>query len=421
MARRKKNDLPPNVRVRGKGYSYRYEVPYVDENGKKHRGQTETQIYTTPDEAYRAGILIEAKLIDGTYVIEDKTAFYLWAPNMLDYHIKVKRLRKSSRKTYMSLLKHAITYFNVKPINNIVHDDYQNFLYWLQLEKGLSISTIEMIHAIISSLFKYAKRKKQVTESPCFGAIMPTPPDEVVDFNNEIFLSEEVPNYLEKNQLAAILNAAKALAKTNDPRKAFIWRQMVRIMFVLANTGMRIGELGALELTKINKDQLTIKVIATMYDDDGLRNYEIGPPKTPESRRIIDIALKVMNVIEDQIKDLKAFKLLNGENYHKDRDFIFIMPSKRMAGYPLPNYEVNKRLETLLPLIGLDKKYITVHGFRHTFTSLSAEAGVSLDDIRRQLGHKKDDTTRLVYMHTTQTRRKANVDKLDALIGDLFL
>ncbi|GGH27654.1 tyrosine-type recombinase/integrase [Paenibacillus segetis] len=65
-------------------------------------------------------------------------------------------------------------------------------------------------------------------------------------------------------------------------------------------------------------------------------------------------------------------------------------------------------------------KYITAHGLRHTYTSLSAEVGVPLDDIRKQLSHTKDDLTTRVYRHVTEARRRADVDKLDALIGDLL-
>ncbi|GGH27628.1 hypothetical protein [Paenibacillus segetis] len=59
MARRKKDELPPNVRKRGKGYTYRYDVPITNPDGSKGRSQKDTIQYPTPEEAYKAGILIE--------------------------------------------------------------------------------------------------------------------------------------------------------------------------------------------------------------------------------------------------------------------------------------------------------------------------------------------------------------------------
>ncbi|MEC0090610.1 tyrosine-type recombinase/integrase [Paenibacillus macquariensis] len=112
-----------------------------------------------------------------------------------------------------------------------------------------------------------------------------------------------------------------------------------------------------------------------------------------------------------------------GPKYHKNkdgRDFIFVMHTDQLPGYPLRPSTVNEMLVKVLEDVGLPSKYITAHGLRHTYTSLSAEANVTLDDISKQLGHTTDKMTKRVYLHVTEARRRANVDKLDALIGDLY-
>lgn len=413
MARRKKETLPPKVRKRGKGYTYRYDVFTINEEGKKDRKQKETPSYPTPEEAYKAGIIIEAQLVQGTYVDEDNTLFNLWAPQMLAYHAKIKDLRLSTVDTYESLLRHPSHYFAGKRIKDITHGHYQDFLFWLYEDKKMANSSITSIHAMLTALFKQAVKRGQLSSSPCTGAFIPKN-------KNKDFEEDEVPQYLEKNQLAAVIEVTKTKAEEADnPRDAFAWRQFTRVLYVMAHTGMRVGELGALEPFKIDFDKLTIRINATLYDKRGLRNYVIGPPKTPESKRIIDISKRVASVIQAQMKDLKSFKLLNGPKYH-DREFVFVMPTAQLPGYPLKPRKVNEMLEESLIAAGFDGKLITAHGLRHTFTSLSAEAGVVLDDIRKQLGHANDEITKRVYLHVTEARRKANVDKLDNLIGDLL-
>lgn len=423
MPRRKKGDLPPNVRRRGKGFTYRYDIPFINEKGKKDRKQTDTPSYPTPEAAYKAGILIEAQLAQGTYVDADKTVFNLWAPQMLVYHARINKLHLNTIHTYKHLLPHPCTYFNGVLVKDITPDQYQDFLLWLQEERGLAIKSIQSIHGLLNALFRHAVQRGQIKVSPCVGAKIPKEEDQEdleLDFDEEA----EVPNFLEKDQLARIMAVAKQkIEKATTPREAFDWRQFVRSIYIMAHSGIRIGELSVLEPRKISINKLKIRISATLYDKEGLSNYQIGPPKTKSSRRLVDISERVAAVIEAQYKDVKAFRLMTGPVYHKNKDgreFVFINPTEQLPGYPLRPARFNEMLDSVLVAAGFPSKFITAHGLRHTYTSLSAEAGVSLDDIRKQLGHSKDEMTTRVYLHVTEARRRANVDKLDSLIGDLL-
>lgn len=419
MKKKKEEELPPKVRKRGKGYTYRYDVPIIESDGSPGRKQTDTIQYPSAQEAFKAGILIEAQITQGTYVDEVNGLFSDWAPKMLIYHAKIRKLRYSTIDTYESLLEHPQTYFAGKKVKDINHGGYQDFLFWLQDVKKLSVSSITSVHAVVSTIFKHAVKRGQLKASPCVGAILPRKEEDVNVINETD--EEEVPNYLEKAQLTALIKTTKQLSEScSDPKKAFAWRQMSRVLFVFSYTGMRVGELGALEPHRFDSKKLTIKVAATLYDKRGLKNFHTGPPKTSDSRRIIDISKRVSDVIENQIKDVKAFRLLVGPKFYTKREFIFIMPTSHLPGYPLRPSLINDMLSDALEAAGMPRDLITAHGLRHTFTSLSAEAGVTLDDISRQLGHAKDEMTRRVYLHVTETRRKANVDKLDALLGDFI-
>ena len=79
---------------------------------------------------------------------------------------------------------------------------------------------------------------------------------------------------------------------------------------------------------------------------------------------------------------------------------------------------IENRMHRLLKNAGLNTA-LTPHSLRHTHTSLLAEAGVSLPEIMERLGHKDDETTRIVYLHTTKTMKKEASRKFSELMKSL--
>ncbi|WP_239834913.1 tyrosine-type recombinase/integrase [Ligilactobacillus salivarius] len=45
---------------------------------------------------------------------------------------------------------------------------------------------------------------------------------------------------------------------------------------------------------------------------------------------------------------------------------------------------------------------ISLHGFRHTYTSLLFESGINIKEIQKQLGHSKVEMTLNVYTHLSR-------------------
>lgn len=65
------------------------------------------------------------------------------------------------------------------------------------------------------------------------------------------------------------------------------------------------------------------------------------------------------------------------------------------------------------------KKALTPHSFRHTHTSLLAEVDVPLELIMDWLGHDNEDTTKKIYLHVTQDRKKEASEKFGKLMREL--
>lgn len=408
--------LPPKVRRRGGGYTYRYSVPVTQPDGTVRRKQKETRAFPTPQEAYREGIKIEAQLLEGTFVDEENITFAEWAERGVELHARSKSLKQNTVDVMRSNLRYARIAFAGRKLRDITPAMYQQYLLDLRDVHGLGESAIRGAHSAMRILYRHAVKMGIVRANPTEGAVLPSmrPTFEALESGAD----EPLPEYLEKEQLAELIRVAKEYADSQtDPAKAFGARQTMRAIIILANTGLRIGELCALEEPRVDTKRGTIRVIATLYHRQGIRAYRLETPKNRSSIRTVDISRTVAAILDAQIRDVKAFRLRCGENYYRDKERNFVLVSyKRYPGYPLNPTTFETDLAHLIDQAGLPRS-ITPHSLRHTFTSLSAEAGASLEDIQKQLGHSSDAMTRRVYLHVTEARRRANVEKLDSLLG----
>lgn len=421
MPRRKKDELPPNVRKRGKGYTYRYDVPTVNPDGTKGRKQKDTKQYPTPLEAYQAGIIIEAKLLEGIYVDEQNILFIDWAEKAIELYAAEKKLKPGTVEVKYAHLKQARKTFAGVKLKDITPLQIQNFFLSIRDEHELGQSAINGIYSTICMIFQLAKRMQVIAVDPTTESVKPAVKQSFDDLE-VLAASGELPEYLEKEQLIELLKTIKRMAaEEKDPKISFGMRQLYRIVFLLAYTGLRIGELCALEDSRVDTKKRTIRIIANLYiPKGGIRKYQLVTPKNKPSIRTVDFSETVAAVIENQRTDLKAFRLLCGSKFHSDtkRKFLFVS-YKDYPGYPLHPATVEYTLENALIKAELPTS-ITPHSLRHTFTSLSAEAEATLEDIQKQLGHATDEMTKRVYYHVTEARRRANVDKLDNLMQNLI-
>lgn len=419
MVRKSKDELPPKVRKRGKGYTYRYDVPITKPDGLKGRKQKDTISYPTPLEAYQAGIIIEAQLLEGIYVDEKNVLFIDWAEQAIELYAAEKKLKPGTVEGKYAHLKHARKVFAGTKLKDITPFALLKFFLSLRDDHKLGQSAINGIYSTISMIFQLAKRLKMIASDPTEDTVKPTVKqtfDDLDRLNGEI----ELPVYLEKEQVVELLKTIKFKAeKATTPKAAFGWRQLYRIVFLLTYTGLRIGELCALEDRRVDTKKRSLRVIGTLYvGAGGLRNFQILTPKNDPSIRTVDFSETVATVIENQRHDVKTFRLLCGSNFYSERKFLFVS-YRNFPGYPLDVSNVEYTLRDALDTASLPMS-ITPHSLRHTFTSLSAEAGAALEDIQKQLGHSTDEMTKRVYFHVTESRRRANVDKLDNLMQGLI-
>ena len=187
---------------------------------------------------------------------------------------------------------------------------------------------------------------------------------------------------------------------------------------MLAYTGIRVGELSALTWQDINFDEHTISITKTCYNPTNRSvEYTLLPPKTMKSIRTIDTDPAVFDALVKHRNDQNIEKMRYRKNWHKEHDFVFC--SVRYPGYPTEQKAIQLRITRLQKKLPDITFKITPHVFRHTHTSLLAEANVPLHEIMDRLGHQDDTTTRKVYLHVTKDKKKDASQKFAKLLQDI--
>lgn len=161
----------------------------------------------------------------------------------------------------------------------------------------------------------------------------------------------------------------------------------VYVLFrLLAYSGMRIGELLALKVSDIDFDTSQISITKTISRTADSR-FELHKPKTTAGDRIISVDSDTINLVSTLTKDKKR------------EDFIFSFNGFRPYSYRTVTDWKNKITKKA------KLKKISLHGFRHTYTSLLFESGANIKEIQEQLGHSRVEMTLNVYTHINKYKK----------------
>ena len=203
---------------------------------------------------------------------------------------------------------------------------------------------------------------------------------------------EITSKYLEPTEAEKLLDYIKE-------DKSWHWYYVTSI---LIHTGLRFGELSALETTDIDTKNLTIRISKT-YDSI---NDIVTTPKTDNSKRTIHIQ-------PDLLLELKKCLLWRNEMMlaNNIRSGLLIPNTKTVEHLQIAGYEKYLRV-TSEKLLG---RHVTPHMLRHTHASLLAANGMTPDEIARRLGHSKSTITSKIYIHVTQKVIENDNRKLDQI------
>jgi len=326
---------------------------------------------------------IDAKIVLGEFeVLEEPERDYI--PVFSDYattwiNIIVPATCKfSTILDYQSILdNHVLQAFGKKPVNDINRMMVKKFLME-KVSSGLSISTVSHMKSCISGVLNVAIDDDILLMNPAhrLGKI----------FKNKNTKDEIVP--YSKEDLGKLLKSFQTYFPEHYP-----------MALTLARTGMRIGEVTALQWDDINFDDRSINIQRTFS------RGVIGKPKNGKDR-LVDMSNQLSNVLKELKIQRKCLFVQKG--WDEFPKWVFV----NQIGSSL---DINNWRKVIfykaIDKVGL--KRIRVHDMRHTYASLLIQAGESLTYIRDQLGHHSISFTVDIYGHLTPGANKAAVDRLD--------
>lgn len=312
---------------------------------------------------------------NGLCNVSEKQTFEAVARLWLEsYKTTVKATTYQNTKNYLGIL--IKDYFKGVLIENLTVLTLQKIT--IDLSKRYSDYTIHL--SAINRVLKYAVLLDIIKTNPLDKVIRPKTKEK-----------QEKKKALTKEELTKFLTLAKQYA---SPVLFVAW-------WTLAYTGLRRGELLALEWSDIDFESRTLRVDRTLVRISG--QLATQTPKTKKSRRVVTLDPHTIGILKDWRLKQKKILFKNGAG---KSELVF---SNSSGGY-LMESRLRDELRKFLKRYGLP--IISVHGLRHTHASILFEAGIEAKQIADRLGHSRIQTTLDMYTHINDNQRYVVADRL---------
>ncbi|MCX7394059.1 MAG: site-specific integrase [Planctomycetales bacterium] len=181
------------------------------------------------------------------------------------------------------------------------------------------------------------------------------------------------------------------------------------IVILAAMTGLRKGELFALQWNAVNLDECVLVVRKTLQELHGVsvkenRGRTLKEPKTAAGRRVIPLGKGAVEALRNRLAKAEA------EGFDTQQ-VETVFPNIR-GGFLLGlNFDRNV-WHPIRHAAGIPASLV-FHDLRHTQASLMLAAGVDLKVIQKRLGHRDFLTTANTYSHLLANAQTDAVDKLE--------
>lgn len=169
-------------------------------------------------------------------------------------------------------------------------------------------------------------------------------------------------------------------------------------IFLCLYTGLRIGELLALEWADVDFSGKELKVDKSCWDDidaEGRYCRRTDIPKTVSSIRVVPLPRQMLPYLREQKRRVSGKYVVMG-----DEQFT-------VRGY-------QRTFERLLSVIKVRR--LGFHSLRHTFATRALECGMDVRTLAEILGHKNPTITLTRYAHSMPEHKHEMMDRLGKLL-----
>ena len=346
-----------------------------DENGK--RKETTRRGFKTKKEAVLCEAKIKTEIATNGLLNTDVTTFKeiydLWYEG---YQHTIKESTLLVNQHIFNLLLDKLENMQLKkitlPFCQKVVNDYS---------KQFSLAVLKKIKIYGSMILDYAVKMKVIYDNPMKDVLLPKKDDDIT--------SDDKDKYYSKEELKQFLTL---FDNENDIKLTAMFR-------VLAFTGVRKGELQALNWDDIDFTNNTININKTLALNTD-KKVVVQTPKSKSSIRCISIDDQTAKILKRWKFNQKERFLMIGTRVKKQQPCF---TEEVTNSYLYLNF-MNANLKRICKKHGF--KEIKVHGFRHTHCSLLFESGITIQEVQERLGHSDLKTTMSIYAHVTEKQKE---------------
>jgi len=305
---------------------------------------------------------------------------------------RIGDLRDSTFESYfINIDKHISPIIGDVKIKELTGLHIQNMYNVLQKKKEqggheLSASTIIKVRNIVSGALQQAVINRLIRENPMTG----TKPPKVDDPDIRILTKEEQKQFV---SVLPFFNTGNMFA-------------------VALATGMRIGELCALDISDINRKEkyININKTASRHKDKytGDVSLKTGLPKTKYSIRKIPLLPSVEVMLDRQAELVEKLKSRATDKGNWN-DNTLVFPTDE--GNIHDKSGMRSSMKRILSRAGLP--HMTIHALRHTYATTALNSGVAAQNVAKLLGHKDGATTLKFYAHYINTEATTQLKSLE--------
>ena len=323
--------------------------------------------------------------------LREKRFDFLVTTDMLFNILEEEDLQNNRKISYISTQKnnyerHIKPYFKDTNLNKLSYEHIFEFREHLKTKSKkqnsnstLSPNTVNKIMILLKKIFDTGVRKSLIDKNP-------------VDNLRKLPISTPTISFWSVEEFKEFRKLI-----TNDEIS-------YDLFFTIAFfTGMRMGEILALNWYDVNLITSTIHVTKTAYFVNNVNH--INSTKTRAGTRLITINNKLTVMLTDWKE--KQEDLL--KEFTKDTESLQIIQSTPIA---ITKNMVDKKFKQILSRNNNLKK-IRIHDLRHSHASLLINQGEDYLVVKERLGHASITTTIDTYSHLYPSKQKNLANKLD--------
>lgn len=315
---------------------------------------------------------------------ENYTVSELMHSWLFDFLHNSSKIKPSTFQRYESIYRNYIKDSMIAGNKLVKTKSLQLQKFYNELsKKGYSYSQINTLNTVLKVFFNWCIDNDYILKNPCTKISIKGNKNDIINSQRK-----DVEILTEKE-----IKTIKEHVKGSD----------FELIFLLdLATGLRQGELLALDWEHINLKDKTLKVEKSVkevyvYDDENTKHIEtiFQTPKTLNSFRTVPIPNALVDI-------LKTIPNKSGLLF-ADKD-----------NEPLKGKNVSTQWAKILKECKIPHKKF--HSIRHTYASMLLKKGVDIESVAELMGHSAISITQ-IYLHSSSKSKNKSVNKLNSILN----